>query len=92
MNDVAISYLAKIVGNWNEAILGNQFMHMRCSAHILNLVVTEGLKDYNESITKIRDVVKFVRASPSRLQKFKTYVEREKISSKKLVCLYVPTR
>lgn len=47
-NDVAIAYLSKKVNNWGGSILGGEFMHMRCCAHILNLIVTEGLKDYNE--------------------------------------------
>ena len=33
-NDVAISYLSKVVNNWNGAILGCQNMHLRCNAHI----------------------------------------------------------
>uniref|UniRef100_A0A803MR49 BED-type domain-containing protein n=1 Tax=Chenopodium quinoa TaxID=63459 RepID=A0A803MR49_CHEQI len=36
--------------------------------------------------------VKYVRSSPSRLQKFKSCVEEEKITSKGLVCLDVETR
>ena len=52
----------------------------------------EGLKDYHKSIAKIRNVVRFVRFSPSRTQKFKAYIEREKISSNKLLCLDVVTR
>ena len=62
-------------------------MHLRCSAHILNLIVAEGLKEYHQSISRIRNVVRFVRSSPFRTQKFKTYAEREKISSNKLLCL-----
>lgn len=30
--------------------LDGQFLHMRCCAHILNLVVNEGLKEYDESL------------------------------------------
>ncbi|XP_052297146.1 zinc finger BED domain-containing protein RICESLEEPER 2-like [Citrus sinensis] len=67
-------------------------MHLRCSTHILNLIVAEGLKEYHQSISKIRNVVRFIRSSPSRTQKFKAYAEREKISSNKLLCLDVVTR
>ncbi|KAK3189129.1 hypothetical protein Dsin_028690 [Dipteronia sinensis] len=91
-NNDAILYLSKIVNSWNGAIMNGNHMHLRCSAHILNLIVTEGLKDYHESISKIRNVVRYVRGSPARLQKFKSCAEREKISSKKLLCLDVPTR
>ncbi|KAK2654954.1 hypothetical protein Ddye_008006 [Dipteronia dyeriana] len=91
-NNDAILYLSKIVNSWNGAIMNGDHMHLRCSAHILNLIVTEGLKDYHESISKIRNVVRYVRGSPGRLQKFKSCAEREKISLKKLLCLDVQTR
>ncbi|KAK2388991.1 zinc finger BED domain-containing protein DAYSLEEPER [Trifolium repens] len=42
-------------------------MHVRCCAHILNLVVQDGLKDYHSSIRKIRNAVNYVRKSPGRL-------------------------
>ncbi|KAK9221778.1 hypothetical protein WN944_010207 [Citrus x changshan-huyou] len=91
-NDGTVFYLSKVVNNWNGAILGGQNMHLRCSAHILNLIVAERLKEYHQSISKIHNVVRFVRSSPSRTQKFKAYAEREKISSNKLLCLDVITR
>ena len=33
---------------------------MRCCAHILNLVVQDGLKHIDDSVCKIRDSVKYV--------------------------------
>ena len=36
--------------------------------------------------------MRYVRSSPSRLQTFKNCVEREKIPSKSLVCLDLPSR
>ncbi|GKV13314.1 hypothetical protein SLEP1_g24341 [Rubroshorea leprosula] len=65
---------------------------MRCCAHILNLIVNEGLKNLHDSILKIRNAIRYVRASPSRMQRFKGCVEREKIQCKSLVCLDVSTR
>ena len=65
---------------------------MRCIAHIVNLIVNEGLKEHNDSIARIRGAVKYVRQSPSRLQKFKECVKIEKIQSKSLLCLDVNTR
>lgn len=65
-------------------------MHIKYSAHILNLVVKEGLKDYNKSIIKICDLIKFVKALWSRLQK--RHVEWEIFIFKKLMYIDVPTR
>ena len=65
---------------------------MRCIAHIINLIVSEGLKEHKNSIARVRRAVKYVRQSPSRLQKFKECVKIEKIQSKSLLCLDVSTR
>ncbi|KAH9718024.1 BED-type domain-containing protein [Citrus sinensis] len=51
-----------------------------------------GLPEANHSITSIRNAVKYVRSSLERLQKFKTCVDREKISYGGLTVLDVPTR
>ena len=67
-------------------------MHIRFIAHIINLVVTEGLKEVNILVDRIRAAIKFVRHSSLRLKKFKECVQREKIESKKLLCLDVSTR
>jgi hypothetical protein len=47
-----------------EVICHHKFIHVRCSAHILNIIVHEGLKDDNDSIIKIRKMVKCVKSSP----------------------------
>ena len=65
---------------------------MRCCAHILNLIVQDGLKDHNESIVKVCNVMRYVKSSPNRFEKFKARVEKEKIQSKSLLCLDVSIR
>lgn len=65
---------------------------MRCIAHIINLVVVDGLKLMSPSVARVRNVVRYVRHSPSRFQKFKECVEAKKIQSKKMLCLDVSTR
>ena len=91
-NDVAISYLKKKFNQVRTSILQGKYLHMRCIAHIINLVVSDGLKEHNDSIARVRGVVKYVRQSPSKLQKFKKCVDIEKIQSKSLLCLDVSTR
>nr|KYP64006.1 hypothetical protein KK1_018593 [Cajanus cajan] len=65
---------------------------MRCCAHILNLVVNDGLRELTDSIASIRNVVRFVRSSPQRQAKFKECIDFAGISSRNLVCLDVLTR
>jgi len=91
-NDTALEYLRKRTTHRNCAILENQFMHVRCCAHILNLIVSDGLKEVDESIVKVRSTVKYVKSSPQRFENFKSCMEREKLAFKSLLCLDVPTR
>jgi hypothetical protein len=65
---------------------------MRCIAHIINLVVVEGLKEVGDSVMRVRAAVRYVRSSPARLKKFKDCVEAEKIECKSGLCLDVSTR
>lgn len=44
---------------------------MRCMTHILNLIVSDGLKAIDESISKVRAACKFVKSSPARLVSFR---------------------
>jgi hypothetical protein len=91
-NDAALEYVKMRTSNKPSAILESQFMHMRCCAHILNLIVTEGLKEVEDSIVRVRSAVKYVKSSPVRFEKFKSCVEREQLTFKGLLCLDVPTR
>ncbi|KAL6861856.1 hypothetical protein ACP4OV_017556 [Aristida adscensionis] len=91
-NDSAISYLKTISKDWEGVILSNEFLHIRCCAHIVNLIVKSGLKYISTSITKIRNVVRYVRSSPGRSDQFKKCVEKEKISDKSLLSLDIETR
>lgn len=91
-NNLTIKYLKRVTSNWTTNILSNDFMHVRCCAHIVNLIVCAGLKDIDDSVVKIRNAVRFVRSSPSRQLVFNQCADRLKIGSKKSVCLDVATR
>jgi hypothetical protein len=91
-NDVAVGYLKRRINNMNGLVLDGEYLHFRCCAHILNLVVNDGLKTNELSISKIRTAVKFVRSSTQRLDKFKECVGFARIRSQRSLCLDVPTR
>nr|KYP41823.1 hypothetical protein KK1_036788 [Cajanus cajan] len=57
---------------------------MRCCAHILSLIMKDGLKEIKDSILKIRNAVKYVKSSLARFSRFKACVEQEGISYKGL--------
>ncbi|KAF7150091.1 hypothetical protein RHSIM_Rhsim02G0147200 [Rhododendron simsii] len=91
-NATAIEYLKRKTMDWKKTVLEHEYIHRRCCAHILNLIVAEGLKDTSESILRVRDVVRYVKSSPQRMETFNKYMEKEKIKSQQTVCLDVCTR
>ena len=60
----------------NSLLLNGEFFHIRCSAHILNLIVQDGLKVASDALHKIRQSVHYVRASESRKKQFFQCVEQ----------------
>lgn len=65
---------------------------MRCAAHIVNLIVRDGLKDVDLSVQRVRDAVRYIKNGTSRLVKFKEIAEEEKVDIKAFLRLDVPTR
>ena len=45
--------------------------HIRCSTHIINLIVQEGLKMSDEYIGRLRDVLLYISASGPKIQSYK---------------------
>ena len=90
-NDLVIAYL-KDQFSWRCKVLNNELLHVRCSAHILNLLNQDGLKENNEYVIEIQNAIRYVRSSLARLDAFKKCVEHVKISNKSLLCLDVETR
>ena len=78
-NEGAISYIKKRLRSWKTLILEDELLHMRSCAHIINLIVNEGLREMHDSIARVCNLVRYVRSSLKRLTKFKTCVEQEKI-------------
>ncbi|KAL2240165.1 UNVERIFIED_CONTAM: hypothetical protein Sindi_0657700, partial [Sesamum indicum] len=91
-NGGAIVYLKKKFENWGQNILGGRYVHKRCMTHIVNLVMQDGLKGEHETISRIRGAIRYIRNSPARYKKFQECVEFEKLETKKLLSLDVPTR
>ena len=51
-------------------IMRGSMLHMRCAAHVLNLIVQDGLDVIGSCIEKVRESVGFWTASTKRRQKF----------------------
>ena len=85
-NDVMVRCLRDTLTGWGTSVLGGEYLHMRCAAHIINLVVSEGLKDV---VPKIRAAV---RRSPDGWRLLKKAVVLEKVTSRLHLWLDSPTR
>ena len=72
INKVSISYLKNKLKTWrkDELVLNGDYMHVRCCAHIMNIIVNKELKKLNDNIVNIRNAMKYVRSSTARLKAF----------------------
>ncbi|XP_042433857.1 zinc finger BED domain-containing protein RICESLEEPER 2-like [Zingiber officinale] len=91
-NDVFVGLLRDQLGLNCSLVSGGEFLHVRCCAHILNLIVQEGLKRIDSSVDKIREYVKYVKGSQVRKQKYIESVTQTSLDSKKSLRQDVPTR
>ncbi|KAL4639587.1 hypothetical protein ACB092_03G229000 [Castanea dentata] len=77
----------------SKALVCNcEFFHLRCCAHILNLVVQDGLKEIDVVVQKIRESIKYVRGSQGRKKGFYESVKQMDLDGKKGLRQVVPTR
>ncbi|PWA44422.1 zinc finger BED domain-containing protein RICESLEEPER 2 [Artemisia annua] len=90
-NDKALNHLIKKLPNAKIYDEGKHF-HIRCMAHILNLIVREGLKEKNYHVESVANAVKYIRYSSQRINNFKRCMEEVNLESKKFLCSECPTR
>jgi hypothetical protein len=91
-NNNAINYMRRVLNESKGSIAEGEYLHMRCVAHIINLIVTEGLKEIDVSVSRVRAAVKFIKTGTSRLVNFKKCAELAKVQTKAFLNLDVCTR
>ncbi|XP_062103824.1 zinc finger BED domain-containing protein RICESLEEPER 2-like [Humulus lupulus] len=90
-NDAMIPLL-KEKFNSNCFILKGKLLHMRCCAHILNLIVKDGLSVIGDSIDKIQDSVSYWSGTPKRYEKFEDTARSLEVTCTKKLSLDCQTR
>ncbi|XP_050147522.1 zinc finger BED domain-containing protein RICESLEEPER 2-like [Malus sylvestris] len=82
--------LEKLSGS--SLLLGGGYFHMRCCAHILNLIVKDGLEVIGGGIEKIRESVVYWTATQKREEKFEEAARQLKLPGTKKMVLDCKTR
>nr|GMD74426.1 zinc finger BED domain-containing protein RICESLEEPER 2-like [Ipomoea batatas]GMD89726.1 zinc finger BED domain-containing protein RICESLEEPER 2-like [Ipomoea batatas] len=92
-NDVMVRLLKQQLLLQNSLLCGREFCHVRCCAHILNLIVQYGLKVASVALGKIRESIKYVKMSEARMISFQECAQRVGVDiTCGLALLDVPTR
>ena len=73
--------------NLNDLLMDGLVFQLHCAAHILNLIVKDGLEMILSAIEKIRDSVVYWTASAARIEYFEETAHLLCISCTKKLCL-----
>ncbi|XP_074337649.1 zinc finger BED domain-containing protein RICESLEEPER 2-like [Apium graveolens] len=91
-NDTAIRHLKDAFTLKGNLYFGGKIFHVRCCAHVLNLMVQDGLSVIGSFISNVRDSVKYLKSSSGRLHKFYDIAKHLQLNTSKKLMSDVSTR
>ncbi|KAL2905817.1 putative AC transposase [Bienertia sinuspersici] len=89
--DVMVSCLKTDLHSRSALPCGGSLLHVRCCAHMLNLIVQSGLSVVGESVVKLRGACRYIDGSDHRLTKFHECVRASGANFKGSLILDCPT-
>ncbi|KAJ4760252.1 Zinc finger BED domain-containing protein DAYSLEEPER [Rhynchospora pubera] len=69
-----------------QLLLGGSIFHMHCFAHILNLIIKDGLDVIGQRLKAISDSCDFWSSTPQRIEQFEEAAQQLCINSTKKLC------
>jgi hypothetical protein len=76
----------------SSLMLNGRLMHMCCAAHIINLIVKDGMSVMDQGIERVHDSVGFLCATPKRHECFERTTTQMNIKYDKRIALDCKTR
>ena len=74
----------------SKMIFQGEHLHVKCAAHMLNIMHQAGLKVIPNAIHRVRDIIKVVTSTPSQMQTFNTIVQTSGLKVKSGLILDIP--
>jgi hypothetical protein len=90
VNDNPVSLLENKL--WERTNFLGKFMHMRCTVHILNILVQDCMSVIQATVKKIREFMRSIDSSPTKLQMFNAVAMELRLKPRKGLILDCPTR
>ncbi|MBA0753546.1 hypothetical protein Gogos_022357 [Gossypium gossypioides] len=84
-NDAAVRMLKNSLSFYKRLPLNEKLFHVRCCAHILNLLVHDGLSEIENVIDNVRESVKHITTSTMCLTMFSDIVKQLQLPNKRLI-------
>ncbi|KAJ9547178.1 hypothetical protein OSB04_019721 [Centaurea solstitialis] len=84
-NDSCIGILKDNFESNGRLVCGGRLFHVRCCAHILNIMVQHGLQQVKGIIEKVHNTVDYLNSSDAHLKRFGEFVSQYNITHRKLV-------